>query len=75
MVPARRPARALSEMPVGKVTAGQVTCPKCQMTYPITPEVYGAIAECSECLAEFMIGWPGPSGAAPDAGAGPGAKA
>ncbi|MCH2174550.1 MAG: hypothetical protein MK193_02355 [Lentisphaeria bacterium] len=33
----------------------QVNCPQCQTEFPITPEAYGAIAECSECSCEFEI--------------------
>jgi hypothetical protein len=43
-------------------TPDEVTCPSCATSFPITPEVYGAIAECSECRCEFQI--VGPQGAA-----------
>ena len=36
-------------------TADSVACPKCQISFPITPEAYGAVAECSECSSEFTI--------------------
>lgn len=58
MVPANLLACPPSELNIAKATATEVTCPRCGMVYPITAEVYGAIAECSECGAEFMIGRP-----------------
>ena len=36
-------------------TADSVSCPKCQMAYPISEEAYGAVAECEECGSSFLI--------------------
>jgi hypothetical protein len=54
---------APEQMKFSVARGNEVACPQCRMMYPITPEVYGAIAECSECLCEFQIR--APSGSQP----------
>lgn len=36
-------------------TEAEVVCPGCNTCFPITPEVWNAVAECSECGIEFEI--------------------
>ena len=33
----------------------EVVCPGCHTAFPITPEIWGVAAECSECNMEFEI--------------------
>lgn len=40
---------------VGLATNAKVTCPSCKSDFPITASVWGAIAECTNCNAEFFI--------------------
>ena len=61
------PASATNRMPFSVATDSDVACPKCNATYPITPEVFGFVAECESCGCEFLIKAPGsaPAPAAP----------
>ena len=50
------PVAAEPAMPKAKVTDGIVYCTKCPSNFPIvSDEYYGAIVECPDCAAEFMI--------------------
>jgi hypothetical protein len=39
--------------------ADDIGCPKCKERFEISPEFYGAVAECPECSCEFVIKPPG----------------
>jgi len=55
--PAAAPAPAgQTELPPAKrMSATSVWCPKCDSSFEITSELYGVLAECSECAMEFQI--------------------
>jgi DNA-directed RNA polymerase subunit M/transcription elongation factor TFIIS len=41
--------------PAKRMSATTVWCPKCDSSFEITSELYGILAECSECGMEFQI--------------------
>lgn len=41
--------------PARRMSATTVWCPKCDSSFEITEELYGVLAECSECGMEFQI--------------------
>lgn len=45
----------LADIVKAEATENEVSCPHCDATFPIIPEIHGAIAECSECGGEFWI--------------------
>ena len=46
------------QLPTGDVVNDRAICPQCSSDFPITPEEYEQLAECSQCHCEFIIGKP-----------------
>ncbi len=44
------------ELPTVPIDDNQVACPQCGQKYPVTPDLSGKYATCSECSARFRIG-------------------
>lgn len=49
------PAGQTELPPAKRMSATTVWCPKCDSSFEITEELYGILAECSECGMEFQI--------------------
>lgn len=49
------PPEAVAKMPEVHAIGKDVKCPKCSESFEITPDFYGAVAECPDCGAEFLI--------------------
>ena len=50
--------RSHKEGPGAVALKTEVVCPGCNTRFPITPEVWGVVAQCSECELEFEIKTP-----------------
>ncbi len=52
---ATQPAPQVELPPAKRMTATSVWCPRCDCSFEINAELYGILAECSECGMEFKI--------------------